>query len=110
MASMNTHAVVGNVQEEGMNVKAGALCYVTNFSLATGSVEVSVIDADGNWISQWRPGTTMTNFRAKVVHKGHPAFSSALNVRAAKGRAATLASAFGAAAQEAAEPTEQSGD
>jgi len=91
---MNTHAVVANTLDDTLEVKLGALCYILNFSLATGSVEVSVVARDGTWVTQWRPGTTLTNFRARVVHKGHPAFPSALASGAARGRAATLAKAF----------------
>jgi len=103
---VNTHAVVGNAVDDTLEVKAGALCYVLNFSLATGSVEVCVVDREGAWVSQWRPGETMTNFRAKFVPKGHPAFPSALSSAAARGRAATLAKAFAAKEPEDGEPAE----
>ncbi|MGV3618136.1 MAG: hypothetical protein ACO1SV_22650 [Fimbriimonas sp.] len=91
---MNTHAAVANAVDDTPDVKAGTLCYISNFSIATGSVEVTLINRDGEWISQWRPGQTLTNFRARVVHKNHPAFSTALSAAAARGRAATLAKAF----------------
>jgi hypothetical protein len=101
---MNTHAVVGNAVDDTAEVKAGALCYITNFSIATGSVEVLVVTKQETWVSQWRPGNTLTNFRAKVVRKGHPAFDSALSSAAARGRAATLAKAFPATQAGEAEP------
>jgi hypothetical protein len=91
---MNTHAVVGNATDDTAEVKAGALCFVSNFSIASGSVEVYVIDRDGDWVTQWRPGETLTNFRAKMVRKEHPMFKFALGSAAARGRAATLANAF----------------
>lgn len=91
---MNTHAVVGNALDDTAEVRPGALCYITNFSLATGSVEVLVVTKQETWVSQWRPGNTLTNFRAKVVRRGHPAFAAALSSAAARGRAATLAKAF----------------
>lgn len=107
---MNTHAVVANALDDTPEVKPGALCYVTNFSIATGSVEVFVVTKQETWISQWRPGNTLTNFRAKVVRKGHPAFSSALGSAAARGRAATLTKAFGQPAEAESEADFESGD
>jgi hypothetical protein len=106
---MNTHAAVGNALDDTPEVKAGALCYVMNFSLATGSVEVGVVNRQGQWIIQWRPGSTMTNFRAKVVHKGHPGYSAALSPAAARGRAATLAKAFAPAPEAEPEAEPESG-
>jgi hypothetical protein len=91
----NTHAVVGNAVDDTLEVRVGALCYVSSFSLATRSVEVLVVDRQGSWVTQWRPGETLTRYRAKVVHRGHPAFDHALGSAAARGRAATLANAFG---------------
>jgi hypothetical protein len=91
---MNTHIAVGNALHDTDGVKAGALCYVVNYSIATGSVEVYVVNRQGDWICEWRPGATVANFRAKMVPKGHPAFGHALSSAAARGRATTLAKAF----------------
>jgi len=94
---MNTHAVVGNTIDDREDVKIGALCYITNFSLATGSVEVMVVNREGEWISQWREGNSLTNFRAKMVPKNHPASKTTIAPPAARGRAQTLIKAFPAA-------------
>lgn len=91
---MKTHRAVGNARFDTEDVKAGALCYIENFSLATGGVEVYVINRDGEWISQWRAGDTLTNYRAKMVPAKHPMAAGALNAAAARARAATLAKAF----------------
>lgn len=91
---MNTHAVVGNTIDDREDVKVGALCYITNFSLATGSVEVMVVNREGEWISQWREGNSLTNFRAKMVPPNHPASKTTIAPPAARGRAQTLIKAF----------------
>lgn len=69
---MNTHAVVCNEVEGTPSVKPGALCFVRQYSTATGNILVDVMNNEGRWITLWRPFSALTNFRTKFLPSSHP--------------------------------------
>jgi hypothetical protein len=69
---MNTHAVVCNEIEGTPSVAPGALGFVRQYSSATQSVLIDVMNREGRWITLWRPFGELTNFRTKFLPPKHP--------------------------------------
>ena len=91
---MNTHAVVCNEVEGTETIAPGALCYVRQYSSETMGVLVDVISRQGQWVSLWRPYTSLTKFRTKFTPTTHAKHLWARPESASKAKIAALIAAL----------------
>ncbi|WP_144241200.1 hypothetical protein [Fimbriimonas ginsengisoli] len=100
---MNTHAVVCNEVDGTPSVTPGALCFVRQYSTATGSVLVDVMNREGRWITLWRPYSSLKNFRTKFITPNHVKAIWARPDSASRAKVAALIQAFTKPAAESEE-------